>query len=209
MWRTQKRTRFLLAGFLLATAAFLGVSIAYGLKLYVAEENLRPGDIRGEGWWIVEFQDGKGEFVTKVNLLFEQSSSGLIPMRLEVVHSGGTELDALQFSFDPQPSCVLDGWLKVPYGGPWNPIRSYRIERTVGFDILDLGGMGQGSVLLDLFLRPVSSQAPECSFDFRVYLTLHALDSVLIETRYVGRFTVPFIIDSLGQVKVSGPMTPY
>ena len=130
-------------------------------------------------------------------------------MRLEVVHTPGTELDALQFYFDSQPSCVLDAWLKVPVGGLWNPIRSYRIERTVRFDSADLGGMRVGSVLLDLFLRPMSSQAPECSFDFRVYLTLRTLDSVLIETRYAGRFTVPFIIDSLGQVKVSGPVTPY
>lgn len=206
MWRTRKRTRFLLASILLATAAFLGVSVAFGVKLYVAQESLRLGAISGEGWRSVEFLDSKGDFLAKANLLFEQSSDGLTRMRIEIVHAGDTEVDALRFSFDPQPSCILDAWLKVPSGGPWNPIRTYQIEWTVGFDIEDLGFMGQGTFLLDLLLRP---HPPECSFDFRVYLTLHNTDSVLIETRYVGRFTVPFTIVSPGEVKVSGPTTPY
>lgn len=209
LWRTQKRTKVLLAGFLLAAVIFLGLSIAYGVKLYVAEENLRPGNIQGEGWHSVELQDSKREYLANVNLLFEQSSSGLIPMRLQIAHTESVELDALRFSFDPQPSCVLDAWLKVLDGGPWNPIHTFRIEWTVVFDIEDLGLMGQGSVLLDLFLRPLGSDTTGCSFDFRVYLTLHNPGSVLVETKYVGRFTVPFTIDSIGQVNVSGLVTPY
>lgn len=200
----QKRKRLFLAGITLATIVFLGSSVAYGVKLYTVENNLSPSDVDVQGrWQFVRLVDTNGEDIVHFNLLFEPASSNLIPLGIEIWHIGWTELDALRFSFDPQPATTIEAWLNVPEGGPWNPIHSYRRNRTLVFDIADLGFMGTGTARLDLLIQTLGN------FDFKAYLTLHNVHSVLVETSYVGQFTLPLIADSLGEVSLSDPVRPY
>lgn len=166
------------------TFALFLIILSLYINPYIIKEKLRY-EVKGND---ITFYNSKEERIVAVEFSSSNNiNEKLIPVRITLWHKEDTILKSFKIIMMHNGLGIIDAWLKVPDGYPWNPIHIYKYDRKVIVNASNLGFIGSDSLSFNLLIRPIANIKEGSNVLLNLEISLRDDNNHFIIKEYIGK----------------------